>query len=352
MSTISVGVVGCGRIGRNLVRILAASSLGRSSGIELAAIVDRTDPETLEYLLRFDTLLGRFPAPISRREGRLEIDGREIALLAPPPAAGDSPGPAAPDWKALGVDIVIEATETQQNRPALEAHLANGASRVLVCSPSGDLTDATIVVGVNDKDLGAEHRIVSAGSVTANCAAPVLKVLAAEFGIERVFLTSVHAYSNQLRLADVPADDMRSGRAAAENIIPQPTNADELIAALVPGLKGRISGLAINVPVPNGSLVDITCWHPGAVTAEAINAALKSASEQSLYGILAYETEPIVSSDILHSTYSGTFDSLSTMVVVGRVSKTLTFFDNGWGYCHRVIDLLRRLSTFAPGDAR
>jgi glyceraldehyde 3-phosphate dehydrogenase len=221
-----------------------------------------------------------------------------------------------------------------------------------VCSPSDELTDATIVVGVNDKRLAAEHRIVSAGSVTANCAAPVLKVLAAEFGIERAFLTSVHAYSNQLRLADVPTDDMRSGRAAAENIIPQPTNADELIAALLPELAGRISGLAINVPVPNGSLVDLTCWHPREVTAEAINAALRSAAEQSLYGILAYETEPIVSSDILHSTYSGTFDSLSTMVVGGRVSKTLTFFDNGWGYCHRVIDLLRRLSTFAAGDAR
>ncbi|MBP7586560.1 MAG: type I glyceraldehyde-3-phosphate dehydrogenase [Thermoanaerobaculia bacterium] len=349
MGAISVGLVGCGRIGRNLVRILAGSSLGRSSGIELAAIVDRTDPETLEYLLRFDTLLGRFPTPIVRREGLLEIDGREIALLAPP--AGPQ-GATAPDWKALGVKVVIEATETQQTRRALEAHLANGAERVLVCSPSDDLPDATIVVGVNEKILGPEHRIISAGSVTANCAAPVLKVLAAEFALDRVFLTSVHAYSNQLRLADVPADDMRSGRAAAENIIPQPTNADELIAALVPELAGKISGLAINVPVPNGSIVDLTCWHPREVTAEAINAALRAAAEKSLYGILAYETEPIVSSDILLSTYSGTFDSLSTMVVAGRVSKTLTFFDNGWGYCHRVIDLLRRLSTFTREDAR
>lgn len=348
MGAISVGLVGCGRIGRNLVRILAGSSLGRSSGIELVAIVDRTAPETLEYLLRFDTLLGRFPVPISRREGALTIDGREIVLMSP----GDPANAGGVDWKALGVDIVIEATETQQTRPALEAHLGQGAARVLVCSPSDDLPDAAIVVGVNEKSLEPRHRIISAGSVTANCAAPVLKVLAAEFGIERVFLTSVHAYSNQLRLADVPADDMRSGRAAAENIIPQPTNADELIAALLPELAGRISGLAINVPVPNGSLVDLTCWHPKEVTSEAINAALRAASEQSLYGILAYETEPIVSSDILHSTYSGTFDSLSTMVVGGKVSKTLTFFDNGWGYCHRVIDLLRRLSNLPAGDAR
>jgi len=344
MGAIRVGIVGCGRIGRNLVRIL-----GRSSGIELRAIIDPADPEGIEYLLRFDTLLGRFPAPISRRDGILEIDGREVALLAPPVGAG---GAGAPDWKALGVDIVIEASESLQSRAALEAHLANGASRVLLCSPPIDPPDATIVIGVNDRSLAAEHRIVSAGSVTANRAAPVLKVLAAEFGLERVFLTTVHAYSNQLRLADVPADDMRSGRAAAENIIPQPTNADELIAELVPELAGKISGLAVNVPVANGSIVDLTCWHPGAVTVEAINAALRSAADQSLYGVLAYETEPIVSSDILRSTYSGTFDSLSTMVIGGKVSKTLTFYDNGWGYCHRVIDLLRRLSTFAAGEQR
>ena len=349
MGSIAVGLVGCGRIGRNLVRILAGSAGGRSTGIDLRAIVDPSDPEGIEYLLRFDTLLGRFPAPISRREGMLEIDGREIALLAPP---DQSAGAAAPDWAALGVDIVIEASESLLARPALEAHLANGAKRVLLCSPPVEPPDATIVVGVNDAGLKAEHRIVSAGSVTANCAAPVLQLLAAEFGIDRAFLTTVHAYSNQLRLADVPADDMRSGRAAAENIIPQPTNADELIGELVPELAGKISGLAINVPVANGSIVDLTCWHPVGVTAEAINSAVQRAADQDLYGILAYETEPIVSSDILRSTYSGTFDSLSTMVIGGKVSKTLTFYDNGWGYCHRVIDLLRRLASFAAEETR
>ncbi|MEO8275885.1 MAG: type I glyceraldehyde-3-phosphate dehydrogenase [Thermoanaerobaculia bacterium] len=338
MSGIAVGLVGCGRIGRNLVRILT-----RTSGVELRAIVDRAAPEAIEYLLKFDTLLGRFPAPVSRREGFLEIDGAAIALL-PPPATG------APDWSALGVDIVIEASESLLERATREAHLANGASRVLLCSPPVQPPDATIIVGVNDRDLSAAHRIVSAGSVTANCAAPVLKVLSASFGIERVFLTTVHAYSNQLRLADVPADDMRSGRAAAENIIPQPTNADELISDLLPELAGKISGLAINVPVPNGSLVDVTCWHESPVTIDRINAAMKSATEKRLYGILAYETEPIVSSDILHSTYSGTFDSLATMMVGDRVSKTLTFYDNGWGYCHRVVDLLRRLFALSQGS--
>jgi glyceraldehyde 3-phosphate dehydrogenase len=331
MSALRIGRVGCGRIGRNRVRILH-----RQSGLELAAIVDRSAPEAIEYLLKFDTLLGRFPAPVSRRDGALEIDGAEIAIQ-PPPEEG------APDWRGLGVDLVVEASEELVTRATAEAHLATGAARVLLCSPPAEPPDSTIVVGVNDAELRAEHRIVSAGSVTANCAAPVLSVLDRAFGIDRVFLTTVHAFSNQLRLADVPAEDMRSGRAAAENIIPQPTNADELLSELLPHLAGRISGLAMNVPIANGSIVDLACWHPKEVSKESINAAIAAAVEGPLYGVLDYETEPIVSSDILRSTFSATFDSLSTMVIGGRVSKTLTFYDNGWGYAHRVVDLLRRL---------
>jgi glyceraldehyde 3-phosphate dehydrogenase len=331
MTPLRIGLNGCGRIGRNLVRILT-----RQSGLELVAIVDPADPEGVEYLLKFDSLHGRFPAPISRREGALEIDGREVALQKPP-AEG------APDWSAFDVDVVIEASGRLVSRASSEEHLAAGARRVLLCSPPSEPPDATIVVGVNDAALHREHRIVSAGSVTANCAAPILSVLDRSFGIERVFLTTIHAYSNQLRLADVPADDMRSGRAAAENIIPQPTNADELLAELLPHLAGRISGLAINVPVANGSIVDLACWHSRDVTVEEINGAVAGAVEGPLYGVVDYETEPIVSSDILRSTFSGTFDSLSTMVIGKRLSKTLTFYDNGWGYGHRVVDLVRRL---------
>ena len=331
MTPLRIGLVGFGRIGRNLVRILH-----RQSGLELAAIVDRSDPEAIEYLLKFDTLLGRFPAPLQLKNGGLEIDGQDVALQAPP-ATG------APDWKALGVDIVVEASEQLVKRATAEAHIESGAGRVILCSPLAEPPDATIIVGVNDASLRAAHRIVSAGSVTANCAAPVLSVLDRVFGIDRVFLTTVHAYSNQLRLADVPSDDMRSGRAAAENIIPQPTNADELLSELLPHLAGRISGLAMNVPVANGSIVDLACWHSKEVSVEAINAAIATAVEGALYGILDYETEPIVSSDILRSSYSGTFDSLSTMVIGRRVSKTLTFYDNGWGYAHRAVDLMRRL---------
>ena len=312
--------------------------LGRQSAVDIVAMVDPSAPEALEYLLKFDTLLGRFPAPIALVDGDLEIDGHRIHLLSP---EDDAP----PDWAALGVDVVIEASEKLVSRAAAEAHLEQGARRVLLCSPPIEAPDATIVVGVNDDSLRPEHRIVSAGSVTANCAAPLIAVLDSAFGIERVFLTAVHAYSNQLRLADVPADDMRSGRSAPENIIPQQTNADELLAELFPHLAGRISGLAINVPVANGSVVDLACWLGRDTTREEINAAVARAAEGPLYGILAYETEPIVSSDILRSSYSGTFDSLSTMMIGARLSKSLTFYDNGWGYGHRVSDLLRRLGA-------
>ena len=333
MSALSIGLVGCGRIGRSLVRLLT-----RQESLRLAVIEDPASPEAVEYLLRFDTLLGRFPDPLRLAEGALEIAGRPVALRAP--AADGAP----PDWKELDVAVVVEASGERRSRAQLEAHLAAGAKRVVLCSPPAEPPDLTLVAGVNDQELESRHRIVSVGSVTANCAGPLLRVLTREFGVERAFLTSVHAYTTQLALADVPTPDMRSGRAAAENIIPQPTNADEVLAELLPELDGRISGLALHVPVPNGSLVDLTCWHPRPVTAEQLNDAVRAACEGELRNVLAYETEPIVSSDILHTTYSGVFDSLSTMIVAGRVSKTLTFYDNAWGYAHRVLDLLARLA--------
>jgi glyceraldehyde 3-phosphate dehydrogenase len=332
MSSISIGLVGCGRIGRCLVRLLT-----RREGLRLAAIEDPASPDAVEYLLRFDTLLGRFPEALSRQERKLRIADQEVELLAP------DPGGSPPPWRDLGVAVVVEATGERRTRAQLDAHLEAGAKRVVLCSPPAEPPDLTLVAGVNDDQLERHHRIVSAGSVTANCAGPLLRVLIREFGVERVFLTSVHAYTTQLGLADVPSPGMRSGRAAAENIIPLPTNADEVLGELLPALAGRISGLALHVPVPNGSLVDLTCWHPRPLTAEAINAAVRAACEAELRGILAFETEPIVSSDILHTSYSGVFDALSTMLVAGRVSKTLTFYDNAWGYANRVLDLLGRL---------
>ena len=335
MAPLSIGLVGCGRIGRCLVRLLH-----RHPGFELVAIEEPAAPEAIEYLLRFDSLLGRFPGKLTRTDGTLELDGHAVRLF-PPPASG------VPPWGELGVDVVIEASGQERSRSALESHLAAGAQRVVLCSPPSEPPDLTFVAGVNDQLLSPAHRIVSAGSVTANCVGPVLRVLQRAIGIDRAFVTTVHAYSSQLRLADVPTPDMRSGRAAAENIVPQPTNADEILAELLPELAGKISGMALHVPVPNGSVVDLTCWHPQEVSEESINAAVRAACDGDLRGILAYEDQPIVSTDIIQTTYSGVFDSLSTMVVAGRVSKTLTFYDNAWGYSNRVVDLLGRFAGFA-----
>lgn len=334
MQPLSIGLVGCGRVGRSLVRLLS-----RHAGLRLAAIEELADPEAVRYLLEFDTLLGRSTDGVRAIEGGLEIGGSRVKLLRPP-AEG------VPPWGELGVSVVIEATGKPRSRRAFEAHLEAGARRVVVCSPSVEPPDLTLVAGVNGDRLQPGHRIVSVGSVTSNCAGPILKVLARELGIERAFLTTVHAFSNQLRLADVAAPDQRSGRAAGENIIPQETNADEVLAELIPELAGRISGLAIHVPVPNGSVVDLTCWHPRPVTVEEVNGAIRAACQGELAGLIAWETAPIVSSDILHTPWSGTFDSLSTMVVGDQVSKILTFYDNAWGYANRVVELVERLAAF------
>jgi glyceraldehyde 3-phosphate dehydrogenase len=340
MKRVSIGLVGCGRIGRCLVRLL-----GRREALRLALIEEPAEPEAVEYLLRFDTLLGRFPGSLRRVDGGLEIDGERVELVAPEPGR-------VPDWAALGVEVVIEASGGERSRAQLERHLEAGARRVVVCTPLADPPDLTCVAGVNGDALGAAHRIVSVGSVTANAAGPVLRVLAREIGVERAFLSTVHAYTSQLRLADVPTPDMRDGRAAAENIIPQPTNADEVLSELLPELAGRISGLALHVPVPNGSVVDLSCWHPRPVTAEEINEVVRAAAgTDELAGILAWEDQPIVSSDTLMTSFSGIFDSLSTLVVAGNVSKTLTFFDNAWGYSNRVVEIVERLAALEEAAA-
>jgi glyceraldehyde 3-phosphate dehydrogenase len=257
-----------------------------------------------------------------------------------------------PPWGELGVDVVIEATSKYRTRAEVERHFAAGAKRVILCSPPAEPPDFTIVFGVNEDELRPGHRIVSAASATAIAAGPVLKILDGAFGVERAFLTTVHAFTNQQRLADVPDDDPRRGRAAGENIIPQETHAADLLAELLPDLQGKISGYSLNVPVANGSVVDLVCWHRKPVTVEAVNEVVRTAAAGAgLKEILSYETEPIVSSDILLSECSGTFDSLGTMVLGNEVSKTLTWFDNGWGYAHRVVDLLRRFEQFDLKEA-
>jgi glyceraldehyde 3-phosphate dehydrogenase len=331
MAEAVVGLMGLGRIGRNLVRILYDRD-----DVRLGAIADPADHAGLEYLLRYDTILGRFPAPVSLKEGTLYIAGRPIKMLA-----AEDPGDAP--WGELGVDVVIEATGRHRSRQELERHLEAGAKRVILCAPPLDPPDLTVVMGVNDHLLSPEHRIVSNASVTAHAVAPILEILHRAFGVERCFLSAVHAYTNQLRLADVPAEDMRTGRAAAENIIPQQSHVAEMLMELLPELQGRISGMALNVPVPNGSAADLVCWHREPVSVAAINEVVRTAAgDPDWERIIDYEDGPIVSADIRLSPFSGTFDSQATMVIGDRLSKTLTWFDNGWGYAHRALDLIRR----------
>lgn len=333
MEPIRIGLAGFGRIGRSILRIVY-----RRQDLQLVGISDIADHRGLEYLLRFDTILGRFPDPVSIRDGWLYAAGRRIRMLP-----GEKPGDVP--WGELGVDVVVEATARFRSRAEVQQHLTAGAKRVILCVPPTDPPDLTVVPGVNGHLLRAEHRIVSNASCTAHAAAPPLRILADAFGIERAFLTVVHAYSNQQRLADVPDADKRRGRAAAENIIPQETNAGEVIIELIPELAGRLTASAMNVPVANGSVVDLVAWHREPVTVEAINEVMRTAAGSERWSAtVRYEPDPIVSSDVAKSLYSAVFDSQATMVLGERVSKTLTWFDNAWGYAHRVVELVERMA--------
>jgi glyceraldehyde 3-phosphate dehydrogenase len=334
-----VGLIGFGRLARNLIRILRAAP-----DLEVRALADPAEAEALAYLLRFDSLLGRFPGEIALEGETLAVDGRAVRL-ARTTQAGQIP------WRELGVDLVVVAQGSGLTRSDFAAHFAAGARRLLLCVPSKDAADATIVQAVNGAELAARHRVVSASSGTAQAVAPVLDALSRAFGIERAFLSVVHAYTDQDRLADVPASDMRLGRAAAENIIPRVSDAAHVLDHLLPALAGRLSAAGINVPVADGSAVDLVCWHEKEVTVESINEALRAAAVGPYRGVLAYEDQPIVSSDVLGLEVSGVFDADATMVLGGRASKTLTWFDNGWGYAHRAIELLRRLAEFERGEA-
>jgi glyceraldehyde 3-phosphate dehydrogenase len=339
MPSTRVALTGFGRIGRNLFRILY-----RNSDVEVVAINEIADHASMEYLLRFDTILGRFPDELSIRDSNLYTVGREIPIFS------DRDSEPMP-WADLGVDVVVEATARNLSRAEIERHLEWGAKRVVLCSPSLDPPDATIVLGANDDDLKSEHRIISNSSCTAQAAVPVLKTLHEAFGIQRAFLSTVHAYTNQQRLADVPSKDKRRGRAAAQNIIPQQSDAAVVVENLVPELQGRITSASMNVPVSDGSVVDLVCWHDKKVSVTAINEVMRTAIASRWQEALDYETEPIVSSDILRSSYSGTFDSLATMALGENMSKTLTWFENGWGYAHRVVDLIHRLTRLDKESA-
>lgn len=324
--------MGFGRIGRNLFRILY-----RRDDIQVTVISDIADHKNLEYLLKYDTIMGRFSDAVSVEDGSLYTYGRKIAMLS-----GREPGDLK--WSDLGVDVVVEATARYRSRAELKKHLDAGAGRVILCVPPLDEPDITVVMGVNDHELKAEHRIISNASVTAHCAAPIISIVDDAFGIERMFFTTVHAYTNDQRLADVPADDLRRSRAASENIIPTETHAARVIEQMMPHLEGKITGLALKVPVSNGSLVDMTMFTREPITKVGVNEVVRTGIAAKFAKYVEYTQDPIVSSDVKLSPYSSTFDSLATTLLGDHMVKTIAWYDNGWGYAHRVVDLIERLA--------
>jgi len=331
---VRVGIMGFGRIGRNVFRIVYPRS-----DIEVVAIVDLAEPQALEYLLKFDTVHGRFTEPVRVTGNSLYAKGRQIKIL-------QRRAPGDVNWAELGVDIVIEATGQYRTRAVLEKHLDAGAKRVILTVPPRDEIDALVVMGVNDDVVTPESKILSNGSCTANALAPICKVLNDAFGIERAFLTTVHAYTNDQRLADVPHEDLRRSRAAAENIIPTTTWSPKVVEAILPELAGRLDGMALNVPVPDGSTVDLVALMKRPVTAEEVNEVLRSAAATRYSGIIEYCEQPIVSSDVIGNPHSAVFDAPSTQVLGGNLLKTITWYDNGWGYATRVVELIVRLEKF------
>jgi glyceraldehyde 3-phosphate dehydrogenase len=334
MSKPRVAINGFGRIGRAAFRLLS-----QRDDIEVVAINDVTPNETLAYLTRFDTVYGRYPGIVTLTGGTMTAGTQTVRML-------EQKDPAKLPWGELAVDVVVEATGRFRKREECAWHLQAGAKRVILTVPAKDEVDAMIVVGVNDHLLVPSHRIVSNASCTTNCLAPVAKVLNESFGIVKGVITTVHAYTNDQRLADVPHKDLRRSRAANENIIPTTTGAARAVGKVLPELKGKLDGVAMRVPVPDGSTVDLVAELTKPATVASLNAAMKeAASKPPLAGILAYCEDPIVSSDIIQDSHSATFDSLCTRVLGGNFVKVIAWYDNEWGYSCRVVDLIGRLAA-------
>ncbi len=324
-----VAINGFGRIGRSVFRILNSRE-----GVDVVAINDIFDKGALTYLLKYDTVMGRFPEEVILEGDILKTSSQAVKLVA-------ERDPAALPWGELGVDIVIESTGIFRQREQLENHLTAGAKRVVLTVPSKDEIDYTVVLGVNDDGLLPEHKIVSNASCTTNCLAPMAKILNDSFGIEMGVINTIHAYTNDQRLADVPHSDWRRSRAAAENVIPTTTGAARAVGKVLPELDGKLDGIAMRVPVPDGSVVDLNVRLEKDVTIHDVNDAVRAAADSgSLQHILHYSTLPVVSTDIIGNPHSSIFDAPFTRVVEGNFVKTLNWYDNEWGYSNRVADLL------------
>lgn len=323
-----VGINGFGRIGRNVFRAAL-----NNKDVDIVAVNDLTDAKTLAHLLKYDSVHGTLNAEVKAVEGGIEVNGKLIKVLA-------EREPANLPWKALGIDVVVESTGRFTDADKAAAHITAGAKKVIISAPAKG-EDITIVLGVNqDKYDPSKHHIISNASCTTNCLAPFAKVLNDSFGIKRGLMTTVHSYTNDQQILDLPHKDLRRARAAAMSIIPTTTGAAKAVALVIPELKGKLNGFAMRVPTPNVSVTDLVAELEKPATADEINAALKAAAEGPLKGILAYCDEPLVSRDFNGNPNSSIVDALSTMVVEGSLVKVVSWYDNEWGYSNRVVDLV------------
>jgi len=328
---VKVGINGFGRIGRNVFKIIE-----KRDDMEVVSINDLTDAKTLAHLLKYDSVHGKFDGTVEAKENSIMVNGREVQITS-------VKDPAELGWGELGVSVVVEATGVFRTKAQIEKHLAAGAKKVILTVPAKDEIDNMIVLGVNSEALKDSDKIVSNASCTTNCLAPMVKVLNDTFGLKYGLMTTVHAYTNDQAILDVPHSDLRRARAAAESIIPTTTGAAAAVGKIIPEMKGKLNGMAMRVPVKDGSVVDLVAELEKEVTIEEINAAMKKAAEGEMKGILEYTDDPIVSVDIIGNSHSCIFDSLATMTMNKTMIKVVGWYDNEWGYSNRVVDLIDKL---------
>jgi glyceraldehyde 3-phosphate dehydrogenase len=330
---IKLGINGFGRIGRCVYRVAR-----QRPDVTIVGINDLADPKALAYLLKYDTVMGRLGTDVSLEGDTLMVDGEPSKMFS-------ERDPGKLPWKELGVDVVVEATGVFKMRGQLEKHLEAGAPKVILTVPAAEPLDATVVLGVNEAVLNSDQRLLSNASCTTNCLAPIAKVLNDAFGIERGLMTTVHAYTNDQRLTEVANHkDLRRSRSAAENIIPTTTGAAKAVGQVLPELDGKLDGVAMRVPIPDGSIVDLVAEMQTDVTRDEVNEAMRAAADGPMQGVLQYVTEPVVSSDIIGNPHSSIFDAQLTQVTGGRLLRVVSWYDNEWGYSNRVVDLAERIS--------
>jgi glyceraldehyde 3-phosphate dehydrogenase len=337
MAKVRVGINGFGRIGRNFLR----AQIQRAGDFEVVAANDIGDTKTMAHLLKYDSVLGPLDATVEAGDGFIRVDGREIKFVS-------EKDPAQLPWSDLGVDVAIESTGLFTDRDSAQKHLEAGARKVVISAPATD-PDLTVVLGVNDREYDPEqHHIVSNASCTTNCVAPVAKLLHDAYTIERGFMTTIHAYTNDQRTLDLPHKDLRRARAAAINLIPTSTGAARAIGIVLPDLKGKVDGMSMRAPVPTGSIVDLVVQVARETSKDEVNELFRSKADSgNLEGILQYSDEALVSTDIVHSSYSSIFDSDLTMVN-GNLVKVFSWYDNEWGYSCRLVDLVAKIAETMP----